>query len=73
MVMLQLQASYFLTSGLSVFLTSLKAKAGNCSSPASEDTGGFNQKNLKANKQAQGVINKIFVFQGTYNRERIRF
>jgi hypothetical protein len=42
-----------------------KQVAGNCSSPATEDTG-INQKNFKkANKQAQGVINKIFVFQGT--------
>jgi len=43
----------------------LKQVAGNCSSPATEDTG-INQKNVKANKQAQGMINKIFVFQGTY-------
>jgi hypothetical protein len=52
-----------LSSALSV--QPKKQVAGNCSSPATEDTG-INQKNFKkANKQAQGVINKIFVFQGT--------
>ncbi|OQP55988.1 hypothetical protein A4H97_20590 [Niastella yeongjuensis] len=51
-----------------------KQVAGNCSSPATEDTGIIQKNFKKANKQAQGVINKIFVFQGTYrNRERIRF
>jgi hypothetical protein len=41
-----------------------KQVAGNYSSPATEDTG-IDQKKLNPNKQVQGVINKIFVFQGT--------
>ena len=37
-----------------------KQIAGNYSSPATEDTGIKPEKFKKANKQAQGVINKIF-------------
>jgi len=52
---------------IAISLREIKAIAGNFSSPATEDTGTKPEVYLFSNKQAQGVIKKIFYNQGTWN------